>query len=211
MLIFSNTAVYCALNRGLLKLFLNRGVHLQFYSLILLALVSFNASAEFGLKNFHEVMPGALYRGGGTGGRQPVSTPTLRSMCDGGIRSAVYLYRTGFNGPQTESCGSGQISYKYIQWDRNDRAILTELHKMIVEGRGPMYVHCWYGVHASGYISAVALKQFCGYSDSEALDYWNSYVAKKIRYPKIQNMVVKFQPYPELNISAAQAAKVCPK
>ena len=38
---------------------------------------------------------------------------------------------------------------------------------------GPVYLHCWNGWHASGYISALILKQFCGMSDIEATAYWD--------------------------------------
>ena len=33
-------------------------------------------------------------------------------------------------------------------------------------------MHCWNGWHASGYISALSLRQFCGVSGSDAVAYW---------------------------------------
>ena len=56
-----------------------------------------------------------------------------------------------------------------------------------------------------------ALMQFCDLSGEEGVTYWNSNVAKTIQYPKVQQMIRAFKPYPELEISAEQQARVCPK
>jgi hypothetical protein len=99
------------------------------------------------------------------------------------------------------------------RWDYPSevRSVLESLHRIIQEGRGAMYVHCWYGVHASGYIAAVALMQFCGFSPEAAVEYWNSNVAASIRYEKVQNMIRAFKPYPDLEISPGLQARVCPR
>ncbi len=179
---------------------------------LFLLLVPVLAQAEYGLKNFKPVMPGVLYRGGGNGEREPMSSASRQGLCAAGFSSAYYLYNTGWQGESMTTCAGGSLRYDYKSWDRSSgqEAILTDLYRIITEGRGPMYVHCWYGVHASGLIAAIALKQFCGYSDKAAVDYWDSHVPRSIRYPKVQEKVRAFRPDPRLEISAEQRARVCP-
>lgn len=164
-----------------------------------------------GLKNVKTVMPNVLYRGGGTGGKEPIGRTQLNALCEGGFGSAIYAYKTGWTGDQSVSCGGGSLRYTYEQWDRPASAknFLNEVYAAIQSGRS-VYVHCWYGVHASGYLAAIALKQFCGYGDNEAVAYWDSHVPKSIRYPKVQAMVRDFQPSSSLQLDAGTRARVCP-
>ena len=173
----------------------------------LLAVFSFNALAEYGLKNFKEVMPGALYRGGGNGERVPMSKESLNALCEAGFSTAFYVYGKG--GKETLNCGSNEITYYHTQWGK-PREILSIIQKDIESGRGASYVHCWYGVHASGFIAAVALKQFCGYSSEEAVNYWNSHVPKKIQYPKVQEKIRAYQATADLQLSSGAQARFCP-
>lgn len=165
-----------------------------------------------GLKNVKMVMPGVLYRGGGTGGKSPMGSSQSTALCEDGFSSAVYGYRTGWSGDHSVQCGSGSLNYSSRQWDKSSagEAMLRELHSIIQNGSGPMYVHCWYGVHASGYLAAIALMQFCGYDANQAVDYWNSNVPASIRYRKVQDMIRNFRPLGELQISGEQQARVCP-
>lgn len=165
-----------------------------------------------GLKNVKVVMPGVLYRGGGAGGRVPMGPAQLDALCESGFSNATYAYKTGWTGSQNVSCGSNRISYDYRQWDNSGavKTTLRDLHDIIRSGSGAMYVHCWYGVHASGYVAAVALAQFCDYSPEQAVEYWKKHVPTKLQYPKVIDMIRKFQPYKEFEISAGERARVCP-
>jgi hypothetical protein len=165
-----------------------------------------------GIKNFKMVMPGVLYRGGGTGGKVPLGDAQLDALCADGFTSATYAYKTGWSGPQSATCGNNRISYDYRQWDNASalKSTLSEIHDIIRTGQGAMYVHCWYGVHASGYVVSAALMQFCGYSADQAVAYWNSNVPAKLQYPKVQQKIRAFTPYKEFSISAADQARVCP-
>jgi len=167
-----------------------------------------SAQAQYGLENFKEVMPGALYRGGGNGEREPMSDSSLEGLCQAGFDSAIYLY--GRKPGKALNCGVGQIEYPQLKWDRDEDKILSKIYSNIQSGSGPVYAHCWYGVHASGYIAAIALRQFCGYSGEQALSYWNAHVPKKIRYEKVQKMVLNFVPSGSLNLTPAQQSRYCP-
>lgn len=166
------------------------------------------AQAEYGLQNFKTVMPGALYRGGSTGGRNPMNDSALQGLCEDGFSTAVFLYGRG-SSDRNMSCSRGNTSYKNISMSK-DKKILGLIYNAIQNGSGPVYVHCWYGVHASGYIAAVALRQFCGYSAEQAVSYWNASVPKSIRYPKVQNQIRNFVPDPGMRLSGGQASKYCP-
>ena len=171
------------------------------------------SQAKYGVNNFKMVMPGVLYRGGGTGPQAPLTSDPLQALCNDGFEAAVYVYGKGWRGgPRLVSCGNGRLTYVSKRWDHPDKQheIMQELYNIIQEGHGAMYVHCWYGMHASGYIAASALKQFCGLSDEKAVAYWNSNVPQKLQYPNVQAKVRAFKPYPELQIGAEQQARVCP-
>lgn len=187
--------------------------------LALLALLPLSALAGSpgNVKNFKPVMPGVLYRGGGLGEKAPLNQNALDGLCNAGFTESVYGYRTGWTGTKTTTCndeaGNTRLTYESLQWD-NPKSLppmLRELHDIIRSGRGKMYVHCWYGVHASGYLATIALMQFCGLSGEQGVAYWNSHVPAKIQYPKVQEMIRKFRPLPGLEISDADRSRVCPK
>lgn len=173
------------------------------------------ARAKYGLTNFKMVMPGVLYRGGTTVGREgnPMTAASLEALCNDGFGSATYVYSQNWAGDsKTISCNNGQLTYRMNRWNNENEVndLLRELKIIIDDGKGAMYVHCWYGVHASGFVVTAALKQFCGLSDEQALAYWNSNAPKRIQYPKVQEMVRRFRSDPALNITAEQKARVCP-
>ena len=163
------------------------------------------------------VMPGVLYRGGSTQGNEkahlPLNNDSLNRLCEDGFDAVVYGYGNNFGGPKTGSCSKGTISYVSKRWDHPNEIhdVMVELHNIIVEGKGAMYVHCWYGVHASGTLAATALRQFCGLSGDQAVKYWESTVpSSKLWYPNVISAIKAFKPDPSLNISPDQQARVCP-
>ncbi|MGH9875561.1 MAG: hypothetical protein ACRD9S_24150 [Pyrinomonadaceae bacterium] len=175
------------------------------------------ANARYGLFNYKTVMPGVLYRGsssGAKGQKAPLTAASAQALCQDGFDAVVYAYGTGWSGgDKSIKCANGQLTYTVKRWDHSDevKAVLKEIHNIIQDGHGAMYLHCHYGVHASGFEVTAALMQFCGLSGEEGVKYWNSNVAKTIQYPKVQQMIRAFKPYSELKISAEQQARVCPK
>ena len=181
----------------------------------------FPTGSGAGLTHFRVVMPGVLYRGGTEGPRASVDGPraplrnqSLQALCKAGFSQAVYAYRTGWNGTENVSCDGNSLQYDYHQWDNRAalKQVFIKLHGIITQGKGAMYVHCWYGLHASGFISATALAQFCGWDSHKAADYWDSVIPPSIRYPKEHAQVASFVRFtdPELQISVQDAARVCP-
>jgi hypothetical protein len=185
----------------------------------------FPVGGGVGLTHFRVVMPGVLYRGGtegpragGDGPRRPLQNQSLQALCKAGFSQAVYAYRTGWNGTENVSCAGNSLQYDYHQWDNRAalKKVFIKLHEIITQGKGAMYVHCWYGLHASGFISATALAQFCGstgWDSRRAAEYWDSVIPPKIRYPKEHNQVANFVRFtdPELQISVQDATRVCPQ
>lgn len=176
-----------------------------------------DANARYGVSNYKTVMPGVLFRGGSStaikGQQAPLTSSSQEALCSDGFDAAVYAYSKGWKGgDKSVSCNGGQLTYTLKRWDRPAelREVLQTLRDIIVEKKGAMYVHCYFGVHASGYIVTTALMQFCGLSANEGVAYWNSNVAKSIQYEKVQKMIRSFEPYSDLTISAADRARVCP-
>jgi hypothetical protein len=173
------------------------------------------AKTQYGINYFRMVMPGALYRGGSCGERTPLPVSALQKLCNDDFKVAVYVYSKGWSGSPTRliKCGKNEISYIRERWDHPQEVhqILKKLHDLIIAGKGAMYVHCWYGVHASGYVATVALMQFCNLSPAQGVVYWNSNTPKKLQYSKVQNMIYNFKRDPALQLTKEQQARVCPK
>jgi outer membrane protein OmpA-like peptidoglycan-associated protein len=78
---------------------------------------------------------------------------------------------------------------------------------------GPVYLHCWNGWHASGFISAIILKQFCGTTDLDAVTYWDlgtDGANSSPRYNKIRDRIKNFKPYSKFMLYDTLQNKICP-
>ncbi len=134
-----------------------------------------NPGAPDGAAFFRPVLDGVLYRAGFSGGdknRTGLSTQQRKSLCEEGFSGGFYA---DF-GKNTEygktSCGAGSFDYQSARSSRPAK-VMKAVHEVIKGGNGPVYLHCMWGVHASGALSAMALVQFCGWSESRAKSYWN--------------------------------------
>ena len=78
-----------------------------------------------------------------------------------------------------------------------------------------MLVHCMWGVHSSGALSAMALVQFCGWSEARAKAYWdearNGAPCSGGCDKWIDEKFDGFSADPALAISDAERAAICPK
>ena len=96
-----------------------------------------------GIRDFREVMPGALYRGGANNGHAPLSHDELNALCEDDIGTAIYLYTTGFSGPSVTHCSKGSLNYIDKSWEGSGRAAV---HKQIydtINSKGkPVFIHC---------------------------------------------------------------------
>ena len=142
----------------------------------------------FGTRNFRSVLNGLVYRGGVNhsttpGYEWPLAKETLDRLCKEGFEHIVYLYRDTQNAiiPVT-SCVANDgrpnvMKYEYISPFNTSGAkkLQTIIHDKLngQPNSGPIYLHCHDGHHASGLVSALALRQFCGFSAVQALSYWN--------------------------------------
>lgn len=164
------------------------------------------------LKNFKVVLPGVLYRGGNSsGGAVALTTKGLSVLCEKGFSQAVYMYPDAFAQAGSKSCAIEYTTFGRAIRDRSKiEGFLKRVHDIIVNKKGPLYVHCWNGWHASGEMAALALMQFCEWNGAKAADYWQANVGDKA-YPSIQKRIQSFQPFNTLQISSEQRAEVCPK
>jgi hypothetical protein len=165
-----------------------------------------------GIRDFREVMPGALYRGGANNGHAPLSHDELNALCEDDIGTAIYLYITGFSGPSVTHCSKGSLNYIDKGWEGSGRAAV---HKQIydtIKGKGkPVFIHCWYGIHATGAVAATALIQFCDLSPKQAVDYWKVGVPAKLQYPKVIQSIMGFKPDPALQLTPEERDQYCPR
>jgi len=180
----------------------------------------------YGVRNFREVLRGVLFRGGANNShnrdgvspnKNPLPKNGLLSLCTAGFQTAIYLYHTNYSkaAPQT-SCDSlrGKNTLKYVQigYNAKPRQILEMIRDAIFNpASGPIYVHCWNGWHASGFISALALRQFCGVSGNDAIAYWIKNTDGDSTYPDHKKGIQNFRPYEDLMIDAKTQQRICPQ
>ena len=185
----------------------------------------------YGTRNFRVILKGVAYRGGANNkwhrsdrrdNRNPLTNDGLENLCEEGFRRAYYLYSKNFEvAPEVVTCEFPQNTeheLRYSQISPTDEvqsyAVLEAIFETIENPRrGPIYLHCWNGWHASGLIAAKILRQFCGYSAEEAVQYWDRNTDGnnlEARYESIRRRIREFKPYPEFEISEETAALICP-
>jgi hypothetical protein len=164
-----------------------------------------------GIRDFREVMPGVLYRGGANNGHAPLSLGELNALCEDNMGTAIYLYTTGFSGPSVTHCSKGSLNYIDKGWEGRGRAAV---HKQIydtIKNKGkPVFIHCWYGIHATGAVAATALMQFCNLSPKQAIEYWKVGVPPKLQYPKVIQSIMSFKSDPALELTFEERDQYCP-
>jgi hypothetical protein len=169
--------------------------------------------SEFhGIRDFREVMPGALYRGGANNGHAPLSHDELNALCEDDIGTAIYLYTTGFSGPSVTHCSKGSLDYIDKGWEGQGRAAVHKKIYDTIKSKGkPVFIHCWYGIHATGAVAATALIQFCSLSPKQAVDYWKVGVPTKLQYSKVIQSIMSFKPDPSLQLTPEERDQYCPR
>lgn len=188
----------------------------------------------YGTRNFRSVLNGVVYRGGANNAynkygkrsnQNPLPNLGLKNLCEEGFGTAVYLYTTNYDrAPKATSCKSlagENHRLNYLQAsphmsEKGIQAVLNLVHKRLTSDTetSPIYLHCWNGWHASGLISAILLRQFCGYSADQAVTYWNrntdgNNVGKP--YDRLRAKIRAFEPNPRMTIDPVLKSKICPK
>lgn len=124
--------------------------------------------------------------------------------------------------PKTIKCKTSDGRQNEIKYSRYNFRPLEDKHKfvdliynVIGERKGPVFVHCWNGWHATGEMAAISLMQFCNYSGKQAGEYWKANVGDNGNKPAYQNIVNKhigqFPTFSNLSINEATRDLVCPK
>ena len=214
---------------------------IQFYNLryglrdLFAKLVNDNGNGHedlYGVRNFRMVLTGVAYRGGANNlynrngkraNSNPLPTIGLQNLCEEGFDQAVYLYSTNYStAPHTVSCRTrtgASNTLTYFQYSpllslKAAHSILELIHAKLTNAANshPIYMHCWNGWHASGYVSALTLRQFCGMSADKAVDYWNRNTdgnSSGASYDKVRQMIRNYQIDPALSIPPSVKADVC--
>ncbi|MGZ6479793.1 MAG: hypothetical protein ACXWQE_10845 [Bdellovibrionales bacterium] len=215
-----------------------RGQYLQRYPLpdIYTKLVNDHGDgyeALYGVRNFREVLPGLVYRGGANNafnkhGKRSNSNPLplegLNHLCQEGFANSVYLYSTNYaSSAHVANCAPVRPASGHLDYSQKSpllyKAAVQDMLKLVYEtinGRtnGPVYLHCWNGWHASGYISALILRQFCGFTPAQAVNYWNINTDgnnKGAEYDKIRANISAYVADPALTISPSMQSQICPR
>jgi len=185
----------------------------------------------YGTRNMRPILHGVAYRGGANNyyhktdkrdNHNPIPLDGMHGLCQEGFSKGIYLYRENFEeyvlGDTCNCVDSTLNKFEYQQRDYYDSAHVYDMLKSTYESAvnpevGPVYLHCWNGWHASGFIAAVILKQFCEFSDWDAVNYWDlgtDGANTSPRYQTQRERIKAFQPYPEFEISDSLQACLCP-
>jgi hypothetical protein len=188
----------------------------------------------YGVRNFRAVLNGVMYRSGANNAynrnqvrnnQNPLPPEGLKNLCAEGFQSVIYMYTVNYQSklspvqcharkwpsPKT----SNSLIYSQISpWNRSTQyKILRQVYDHI-QGKktGPILIHCWNGWHASGLISALALRQFCEMPGPTAVAYWNQNTdgnhSGKIA-ESYRKKILDFQSFEDLAISATSKNKIC--
>ena len=180
--------------------------------------------ALYGTRNFRPILHGVAYRGGGNNyyhktakreNKNPLPTDGLQNLAALGFSAAVYLYEDNFDSAP-RSIVEGLDTLHYYQISGNSVEEQDSLLSMIYEAiqypeTGPLYLHCWNGWHQSGYVSAIILRQFCGFSAEESLNYWVANTdGWNNGYKRIREAIVLFEPRDDYPLDASVVEDICP-
>lgn len=166
----------------------------------------------------------------------PMPPDGLANLCKESFGEAIYLYPTNFVAQKisctTRANESNELVYTQssvlnaaipgetvldgdeLLRSNEIRDILKKVHQCAIgEGACPIYAHCWNGWHASGFISAIALRQFCDYTPTQAEQYWidGTDSPSNANYPVIRSAIRSFQPFSDMPVSDSTKSKICPK
>ncbi|MFO0574334.1 MAG: hypothetical protein U1A78_10060 [Polyangia bacterium] len=169
------------------------------------------------------MLKGALFRSG------TPSEPALAHLCETGWKRVYSLYgeHTTQAGPRNQNmlrhgrdlrtCQS-ERGQRILEWRSAPSARMRSLPAIFADvlesvrspDKGPVLVHCWNGLHYAGMVSALALRQFCGFTAEQAEAYWRANANRGANYPLIIDNLYKFKPIPNLTLSAEEQATICP-
>jgi hypothetical protein len=150
----------------------------------------------------------------------PLPEDALNNLCQEGFTEANYLYPTAYSTASKEvNCTRfdgkpSTLRYRNFRFANGEDEKVLEMVYRHLTGREPggLYLHCWNGWHASGYMSAISLMQFCGLSASDAVDYWNQNtdgVNSGSHYESIRERIRSFRPLPQFRLSDEEREEIC--
>lgn len=179
----------------------------------------------YGTRNFRAILHGVAYRGGGNNyyhrtdkrnNKNPLPLDGLNNLLDEGFTSSVYLYTENFETSPTLLINDEFDTLTYFQLGGNttssrDSILMLTYNAIVNPNFGPIYLHCWNGWHQSGYVSAILLKQFCGYSTEKSLHYWEDCADNWTRgYDRIRDAIRLFNPIEKYKIRKSLSDAICP-
>ena len=179
----------------------------------------------YGTRNFRAILHGVAYRGGGNNyyhrtnkrnNKNPLPQDGLNSLLRNGFSTSVYLYTENFETAPPFITNDDADTLKYYQLGGNtssslDSILMFTYNSITNSEIGPVYLHCWNGWHQSGYVSAILLKQFCGYSTEKSLHYWEDCADNWTRgYDRIKNAIRAFEPLEKYKIDKSISDAICP-
>ena len=181
-----------------------------------------------GVRNFRVVLYDILYRGGGNNLHlkdtipkyylwNPMPLYSLRQLQSQGFNQATYLYSHNFEywypKYRLDSLKDAKFNYKCEpKLDIYLKAFFGEVMvRANKQDTGKMIIHCWNGWHQAGMLSAFTLMQFCGYTNEQALKYWETCTDGNHKgYSKVKEKIINYTKDPFYSFNSLQKERHCP-
>jgi hypothetical protein len=182
-----------------------------------------------GTLNVRPIMHGVIYRGGANNlyskdvprsERNPLPEKALVNLCEEGFSQAIYLLEENFDlASKITDCSdfngeTNSLFYEQKDWDADQDLydILSYTYDILQNDEAqPIYLHDYNGWHESGYVAAILLRQYCNYTPSEAVDYWQlSIDDENDSYELVEDKIRNFVKVADFMISQDLVGEVCP-
>jgi len=174
-----------------------------------------------GCRNIRVVLKNLLYRGGNNHPESfmnPLLPSTIKQLEDQGFNKIIYLYQKNFEEAYPVERRDSLLK-EGVEYTCNPKLdsnmvvqFMTDIHKRAMEeDPGMVYAHCWNGWHQSGLLSAYTMMQFCGYTNAQALRYWEINTDGGYKgFHHVKKAILEFVPFEGLEFTLLQRKKYCP-
>lgn len=175
-----------------------------------------------GLRNVRVVLRNLVYRGGNNrkpSVQNPLTINTLNNLKNQGFDEVIYLYaknwKANYDSILLDSIKKGGLHYscKPTLDTHTVYEFMREIYRRANydTSKGYIYIHCWNGWHQSGWLSAMTLKQFCGFNNQQALKYWETHTDNQFKgYTHVKKGIANYKIDTTLLFTEEQKNTYCP-
>jgi len=173
------------------------------------------------LRNMRVILKNLIYRGGNNNPasvQNPLTQQALSDLNKSGFNRVIYLYNKNFEkyySPETlDSIATNGLKYECKpRLDSININYILDLVDSRARNKSDslIYLHCWNGWHQSGWIAAIILMQYCGFSNQQAVQYWAMNTDQNyIGYDHVKKALMGYKLNSKYSFTPEQRQTYCP-